>query len=356
MKGQRPRGEYGRPVNSRHVAAAAGVAQSTVSRALTGHPSVDPATRAKVLEVAESLGYIPNAVARSLISSRTRLLGLLVSNITDAYVPDLIEGVTSAAFDRDYTTIIGSVQERSELQASYLRMLAGHRVDGAILTSGLLGSVGEIEPLIRQGLRIVLANREIDGLEIDAVVIDNVAAAKLATEHLLEHGRRRIAYVGGRPDAATSRDRLIGYRAALERRSIELDPENVLLGSFSRSFGYEASLELLQRPTIPDAILAGDDTVALGCLDAIADSGLRVPDDISIVGFGDQAAASLRAISLTTIHISAQDIGAKAVDLLIDRIEGVVVGPPTKIILPHMLLPRRSCGPHASAEVTLTQQ
>lgn len=333
-------------VNSRHVAAAAGVAQSTVSRVLNGHPKVRPETRARVLAAAEALGYVPNAAARSLIRSRTDLLGLLVSNITDAYVPALIEAVSSTAFDRGYTVIIGSVQEQSNLQTAYLRMLTERRVEGAILTSGLIGSASDIRPLMERGLRVVLANREIDGLDVDSVVFDNVAAAELATGHVIGHARRRIAFIGGRPDAATTRDRVAGYRRSLEAAGLLADSRLEMLGAYTTAFGYEAATRLLRGRGRPDAIVAADDTVAIGCLDAINDLGLNPGVDVSVIGFGDQPNASIRSVALTTIEASAALVGVTAAIVLIDRIEGRTTGPATRIVLPHRLILRRSCGPH----------
>jgi LacI family transcriptional regulator len=331
-------------VTSRDVALAAGVAQSTVSRALNEHPSVRPDTRARVREAAERLGYIPNAAARSLIKSRTNLVGLLVSNITDAYVPELIDAVTATAFQRGYTIIIGSVQERPDLQLAYLRMLAEHQVAGAILTSGLLGSADAIRPFIQRGLPIVLANREIEGIDTDSVVFDNVAAARSASVHLRSHGRERIAFVGGRPDAATTRDRVAGYRAALD------EPDGtsgrVHLGSYSRDFGYEATRALLAGDDPPDGLVAADDTVAIGCLDAIADAGLAVGIDIAVIGFGDQPAASMRSVSLSTVGASARALGRAAFELLVDRLEGKIDGPRRRIVLGHELVLRTSCGGH----------
>lgn len=344
--GPRERQATPQPVTSRDVALSAGVAQSTVSRALNDHPSVRPDTRARVRAAAERLGYIPNAAARSLIRSRTDLVGLLVSNIMDAYVPELIDAVTAKAFERGYTTIIGSVQERPELQMAYLRMLAERRVEGAILTSGLIGSAEAIRPLMDRGLRVVLANREIDGLKADAVVFDNVAASHLATDHILSHGHRRVAFVGGRPDATTTRDRVEGYRAAVAAAGIPNDTALVALGSYTRAFGYEATVTLLRAGDPPSGIVAGDDTVALGCLDAIDDVGLRPGLDVAVLGFGDQPAASLRSISLSTVRVSARSIGEQAIGLLIDRLEGKQEGPPKRLILPHEIILRASCGHH----------
>jgi LacI family transcriptional regulator len=332
-------------VTSRDVAVAAGVAQSTVSRALNEHPSVRPDTRARVRAAADRLGYIPNAAARSLIRSRTNLVGLLVSNVMDAYVPELIDAVTAAAFERGYTIIIGSVQERPDLQLAYLRMLAEHQVAGAIVTSGLLGSADAIRPFLQRGLPMVLANREIEGIETDAVVFDNAAAARLATSHILSHQRERVAFVGGRPDAATTRDRVIGFRGALEDHGVE--SAGVRLGSYTRDFGYEATTSLLREGIGPDGLVAADDTVAIGCLDAIADEGLSVGTDVAVIGFGDQPAASMRSVSLSTVGASARALGRASFELLVDRLEGRVDGPRRRVVLGHELVLRTSCGEHA---------
>jgi LacI family transcriptional regulator len=331
-------------VTSRDVALAAGVAQSTVSRALNEHPSVRPDTRARVREAADRLGYIPNAAARSLIRSRTNLVGLLVSNVMDAYVPELIDAVTASAFERGYTIIIGSVQERPDLQLAYLRMLAEHQVAGAIVTSGLVGSADAIRPFIQRGLPMVLANREIDGIETDAVVFDNTSAARIATSHLISHHRERVAFVGGRPDATTTQDRVIGFRGALDELGV--GSSGVHLGSYSRDFGYEATTALLRQDVAPDALVAADDTVAIGCLDAIADAGLSVGTDVAVIGFGDQPASSMRSVSLSTVGASARALGRASFELLVDRLEGKVDGPRRRIVLGHELILRRSCGDH----------
>ncbi len=334
-----------REINSRDVAAAAGVAQSTVSRVLSGHPTVRPETRDKVLAAAAALGYVPSAAARDLRGGRTDLLGLLVSNITDAYVPALIEAVSTTAFERGYTVIIGSVQERADLQSAYLRMLMERRVEGAILTSGLIDSAPQIQPLMDRGLRVVLANREIDGLAADAVVFDNAAAARLATSHLVEHGRKHIAFVGGRPDAATTRDRLAGFQAALTAAGRAGSSDLIRTGSYTTAFGYEAATELLAADGV-DAIVAADDTVAIGCLDAVTDRGLRAGADIAVIGFGDQPSSSIRSVGLSTVQASAELLGRTAATLLIDRAEGALAGPLVREVLPHALIARSSCGPH----------
>lgn len=332
-------------INSRDVAAEAGVSQSTVSRVLNESAAVSDETRRRVEAAIERLAYVPNAAARSLITHRTRQVGLVVSNITNGFYPEIIAAITSVALEQGYTVVVGSAGEREASQTAYLRLLAEQRVDGVILTSTLLGDVRDVARLAEAGLPIVLVNRTRDDLPVDSVGLDNQEAGRLATEHLLGHGRLRIAFVGGRADTPTNRARHAGYAAALAAAGVAVDPGVVNDGQFTWASGYERTRDLLASTTI-DAIVAADDTIALGCLDAVADVGLAVPDEVAVVGFDDIAVASLRAISLTTIGSSARQMGTEAATLLLDRIRRREVGPPRRVVLaPHLVI-RRSCGDH----------
>lgn len=339
----------GDTINSRDVAAEAGVSQSTVSRVLNGSAAVRVETRKRVEAAIEHLGYVPNAAARSLITRRTRQLGLVVSNITNGFYPEIIAAITGAALEQGYTVVIGSAAERQSSQTAYLRLLAEQRVDGAILTSMPLGDARDVGRLAEAGLPIVLVNRTRADLPVDSVGLDNVEAGRLATAHLIEHGCRRIAFVGGRPDTPTNRDRQAGYRLALKAVAMQSDEALIGDGQYTWASGYERTRQLIAKAPV-DAIVAADDTIALGCLDALADTGLAVPGDVAVVGFDDIAAASLRAISLTTVGTSAHQMGMEATTLLLDRIRRREVGPPRRITLPPRLVIRRSCGAHATGE------
>jgi LacI family transcriptional regulator len=328
------------------VATAAGVSQSTVSRVINGRTNVRAATRAAVERAMIELQYVPNAAARSLITKRTRLLGLVVSNITNGFYPEIIEAITASALQAGYTMIVGSAGERSSSQAAYLRLLAEQRVDGAVLTSTLLGGADDIEALTRGGLPIVLVNRVRDDLGLDGVSLNNYEAGRVATAHLLDHGRRRIVYVGGRPDASTNAGRFAGYCRAHQDARVELDGSLVDHGEFTRQYGYDRVSELISRQARFDGMVAADDTVALGCLDALLEAGRRVPDDVGLIGFDDIPAASLRGVWLTTVSSSAVEMGRRAVGLLLERLRDQFEGPPRSVVLPPQLIVRGSCGPH----------
>jgi LacI family transcriptional regulator len=335
-------------VSSRDVAAAARVSQSTVSRVINGSVNVRPDTRARVEREMARLGYIPNAAARSLITRRTRLLGLVVSNITNGFYPEIIDAITSCALEHGYTVVVGSAGERPESQSMYLRLLAEQRVDGMILTSTLSGHATELQRLMRAGLPIVLANRVRQDLPLDGVSLDNLGAGLAATQHLIEHGRRAIAYVGGRPQTATDQGRRAGYEQALAAAGREPVPVPGPGGAFTREHGYEATRRLLlaDQPR-PDAILAADDTVALGVLDALAEAGVAVPAQVAVVGFDDIPAASLRSVWLTTVSTAARAMGTRAVELVIERIRSGPGPAPVREVLPARLIVRGTCGEHA---------
>lgn len=292
-----------------------------------------------------ALGYIPNAAARSLITRRTQMLGLVVSNITNGFYPEIIDAITSCALEHGYTVLVGSAGERPESQAAYLRLMAEQRVDGVILTSTLFGDASDLAALVRTGLPIVLANRVRAGLPVDGVSLDNIAAGEVATNHLIEHGRSAIAYVGGQAETATDQGRRAGYERAL--RAARLPPFAVpyVPGAFTREHGYDATRRLLEARRLPDGIVAADDTIALGCLDALAEAGADVPGQVSVVGFDDIPAASLRPVWLTTVSTAAREMGTRAVELLLERLRGRSE-PPRRDVLPAEIVIRGTCGPH----------
>lgn len=332
--------------SSRDVAVRAGVSQSTVSRVITGGAKVQPETRRRVERAMADLGYVPNAAARTLITRRSQLIGLVVSNITNGFHPALIESATRAALAAGYTVIVGNTPEGVQEQRGFLRMLAEHRVDGVIMTSVPLKAREVLQPLLDARLPIVLANRQADDITTDSVGVDGVRAGRLATEHLIGHGRRRIAYAGGRPAASTDRDKFRGYRDAIEGADIAMDPTIVEHGYYTYEWGHDHTQAMLQAGTEFDGVVAGDDMIALGCMDALAEAGLRVPDDVAVIGSDDIVAARFNAVGLTTIDHSAGAMGQLAVDLLIRRIDEPSGPPAMRVNLEPTLVLRRSCGQH----------
>ena len=338
-----------RTVSSRDVAAAAHVSQSTVSRVINGHTNVLAQTRGAVERAMADLGYVPNAAARSLITRHTRLLGLVVSNITNGFYPEIIDAITSAALKDGYAVIVGSAGERPARRPNTCASLPSSAWKGP--SSRPPSSEMPMRGSHCRGprCRSCWPTGSTRNLDLDAVALDNREAGRVATRHLAEHDRRRIAYIGGHPDAATDQGRFAGYCLAMGEAGIDVQPGWTAHGEFTRAYGRARTAEILAGDASIDGIVAGDDTIALGCLDAIAEAGRRVSHDIGLVGFDDIPAASLRSVWLTTVSSAAHEMGAQALELLLDRVRDGYSGPPRRVILAPVLMVRGSCGAHDSS-------
>lgn len=302
------------------VARAAGVSQSTVSRALRGDPRVREETRHRVAEAARRLGYVPNSLASSLVSRSTRTVAVIVSDLTNPFFPSLLTPIYDELQLLGYRVVLFT--ERTDIPTGQetLRRLLDRSIDGVLVTTATLDSRFAAE-LQRRGLPMVLLNRYIDGLDVDRVVSDNHAGAVLAGRHLIELGHRRVALVRGPSNTSTSRDRMAGLAEALAGAGLPLDPELVREGSYSHQSGYQHTRELLRLPDPPTAIVCGNDVIAFGALDAALSLVVRVPQDVSIIGFDDIPMAAWEVFQLTTLRQPTSDMARAAVRMLAERIE-----------------------------------
>ena len=309
------------------VARAAGVSQSTVSRALRGDPRVREETRLRVDQAARRLGYVPNSLAASLASRSTRTVAVIVSDLTNPFFPSLLTPIYDELQIMGYRVVLFT--ERTDIPTGQetLRRLLDRSIDGVLVTTATLGSRFAVE-LQQRGLPMVLLNRYIDGLDVDRVVSDNHGGAVIGGRHLLELGHRRIAVVRGPSNTSTSRDRVAGLSEALAEGGVPLDPALVREGTFSHQSGYQHTRELLRLPDPPTAIVCGNDVVAFGALDAALSLGVRVPEDVSVLGYDDIPMAAWEVFQLTTLRQPMGDMARAAVHMLAERIENArEVGP-----------------------------
>ena len=342
-------------VSGHDIARLAGVSQSTVSRVINDHPRIAPETRERVRKAMEELGYTPNAAARTLITGRSHLIGLVVSNISNPFYPPLVEAIVNAAEDAGFHVILGNAQEDATRQLEFLRLLAEHQVDGAILTSALGAIAPELSRFAETGPPLVLVNRVLPDARIDSVLIDNERGGYLATEHLIALGHTRIAYVGGNQDASTNHQRFAGFRQAMEDAGIPVPDDHVNHGDYTRLSGSIIAKRLLQLPEPPTALVCADDLIALGCMEGLHAAGLQVPDDVALVGFDDIPSASLHGIGLTTVRQPTVEMGERAVKLMLDRLEHQDRAPVVDM-LPAELIIRTSCGTPRGASVRQRQR
>lgn len=302
-------------VTAAHVAHAAGVSRSAVSRAFTPGGSVSTATRLRVEAEATRLGYRPNALARTLITRRSRIVGVVMAAIDNPFHAQLLQCLDAALQARDLALLLRGA-ERPERTDELIRQLLAYQVDGVILASGLLTSTAA-RACVAASTPVVMLDRLMRATGASAVGSDNLAGARLVAEHFLALGRRRIAFMSGTKGVSTSSDRARGFLAGLSAAGLR--PLARASGEYGYAAGRLAAQALLAHR--PDAIFCENDLMAMAVLDAARARGVAVPDDLAVIGFDDIPAAALPAYALTTIAQDAPAMADAAAELLAGRIE-----------------------------------
>lgn len=326
-----------RRVTAYDVANLAGVSQSTVSRTFSASDQVTPETREKVLEAARELGYKPNAIARSLTTDRTNIIGIVMAYISSPFYPYVLEKFIERLDEMGRQVLLFTAARDQEVD-DILPMVLEYRVDGLIITSATISS-DMADECARDGTPVMLFNRYVPGANASAVCCDNYAGGRLVAEALLKAGCTRLAYIAGLDNATTNRDREQGFRERLEEAGITdwLREQ----GKFNYESGYDAATRLLRRDDRPDGIFAADDTSAIGAIDAVRGLGLHVPDDVSVIGFDDIPSAAWSSHSLTTIRQPVNRMIDRTLEILMERVESPELAPVSEF-LPVQLIERNS--------------
>ncbi len=332
------------PHTIRDVADRAGVSTATVSRVLAGIGHPRPDTVAVVMAAVEDLGYRPSIVARSLRMKRTQTLGLIVTDISNAFFPDLVQGADLAARGHGYSILLGSAAYDERRAVHYLDLMVDRRVDGIIIASSQVSDASWAW-LSTAAVPVVVANAEPGDHPVTVITSDNVGGARVATRHLLELGHRRIAYIRGSGTYTADQPRLDGFRASVREAGLPAVDTPELGGDGRVEGGERAVGELLTRGSEVTGIACYNDLTAIGVLRALRAAGLRVPDDISVIGLDDIAAASWVVPALTTVAQQKVEMGRLAAERLIAAIEGEDPPTPETVRLPMTLTVRDSTGP-----------
>ncbi|MEV5755730.1 LacI family DNA-binding transcriptional regulator [Streptomyces tendae] len=322
------------------VAAEAGVSVATVSRALNGHPSVSATARARVLAAVETLGYRPNALARSLRTDQTRTLGLVISDVMNPYFTELARSVEEEARALGYSVIIGNADERPDLQDHHVTTLLDRRIDG-LLVSPTDGGSPRMLDAARAGTPMVFVDRWIPGVDVPVVRSDGRAAVRDLVAHLHGLGHRRLAIIAGPAATTTGRERVDAFREALAAYGLPLPDAYIGQGDFQAGSGRRVTEGFLDLPEPPEVVFAADNLMALGALDAVRARGLRVPEDIGLAAFDDIPWFLHTDPPVTAIAQPTRDLGRAAVRALVERIAGRAG---ESVTLPARLVVRRSCG------------
>ncbi|MFT3762842.1 MAG: LacI family DNA-binding transcriptional regulator [Pseudoxanthomonas sp.] len=309
----------GGTVTIKDVAREAAVSVATVSRALNGHENVAAGVRKTVLEAAQRLRYQPHAAARSLSSRRTQTIGVVLPDLYGEFFSELIRGIDAVARAHRRHLLVSSYHGHPEEQGEALRAMRG-RVDGLLVLSPYADQPGFLTDNLPAGLPVVMLNAQSQDPAYASLGIDNHGGAVAMVAHLVEAGHERIAFIGGPQDNFDARERLRGYRDALARLLPKQKPWE-LAGDFDEASGYEAGKQILAAKPRPDAVFAANDMMALGCLYAFSEAGVRVPDDIALAGFDDIPLARFVHPTLTTIRVNIAELGGRAMAQLLEAVD-----------------------------------
>jgi LacI family transcriptional regulator len=329
-------------VSLKDVAARTGVSFQTVSKILKGSPvNVSDATRARVLASARELGYVPNAVARGLAPQSTSALGIVAGDLADWALSQFVVGAEREARRRGRAVLITSARGEPDDTAACVRALIERRVDGIVAAAPQLEHDRALSRLL--GTVPTVSIHHVPGGGVSLVGSDHRATGRLATDHLVRLGHRRVATITGPPDRRVVSSRVHGYREALEAAGVEPDPGLVEPADWTPEGGYQAMRRLLERAPDVTAVFAQNDLMAMGALSALHRLGRAVPDDVAVVGCDDLPMVVHTVPPLTTVHVPFTETGAEAVSLLLKQIEARR-SRPERVLLPVRLVVRASCG------------
>lgn len=332
------------PVRMKDIARDLGVSVVTVSKVIRNVPEIGEETRRRVLKRIKELDYQPNQAARSLATGRTLMMGLIVPDLVHPFFAQVAKGVSRIFREQHYGLVISSSEQDPALEEEEIQQMLSRRLD-VLLIASAQWRVDSFRRIEAQKKQYILVDRRFEGLAAHFVGTDDVAAGKLATQHLIERGCRRIAHLGG-ADISTAMDRLRGYRDALTESGLSAPPEYILRRGQSDekgdSAGYEAMNALLALNPRPDGVFCYNDPMAMGAMEAVLAAGIRVPEELAIIGCGNVKYAHMLRVPLSSVDQNSEELGAKAATLALELAKSKGMLRPKTILLPPALVVRES--------------
>ena len=335
------------PTTLEDIARALKVSKMTVSRAINNHPEISAETRARILAVAQKMNYRPNQFARALTTNRSFLIGIVVPDLMHSYFSEICRGVELHARPAGYQNLICSTDEEPRKEMDEIEALLS-RTDGLIVASALAeGESKFYRQLLKDGARIVFIDRLLDEVKCSSVITDDVQVGVLATQHLIKLGHKKVGHLRG-TNASTSLSRFQGYQQALAEAGLDFD-ENIVRGcGFAESDGYAAMKFWINEGGVPSAIFAANDPAAIGAMSALHEAGMKVPDDVAIVGAGSIHYGDMLRVPLTTVSWSTIEMGQAAAELLLETIRDKSKANARQVVVKPELVIRQSCGARLS--------
>ncbi len=346
------------PVRMKDIARDCGVAVVTVSKVLRGHADIGEETRSRILKRVQELDYHPNWAARTLATGRTYTIGFIVPDLTHPFFSQIAKGIVHQIRPKNYSLLITSSEEDPQLEVEEIDTMLQRQIDALIVASVQISSVsGVFARLEGRNVPYVMVDRAVPGLKANYVGADDERIGEIAAEHLIAQGYQRIAHIRG-PEISTAIGRLRGFKRTLERNGLEVPPEYIVFAGApddrGDETGYEAMQQLLQLESRPDAVFCYNDPVAAGALRAVLQTGLRVPEDLGLIGSANLRYSDILRVPLSSIDQSAEVIGEHAARLVLKLLQSKNRATPRRILIPSTLVIRESSnrvgrGEHAEA-------
>jgi LacI family transcriptional regulator len=328
-------------ITIKDVARKAGVSISTVSRVINDSKPVTDEIKQRVLNVIEETGYVPNPLARSLVTKKSQLIGVIVPEVSDSFVSEIVNGIEEVAKMYDYDILLANTYSDKEQELKSINLLRAKQVEGIVMMSWLIGEE-HINFINKCQIPATYISKTARGFDVHSVSISNTKATYDMTKYLIEKGHQKIGFIMTSEDTTVmEKERYTGYENAMNEANLKIYEELVKSGDTEYDGGYKGMNEILKSKNIPDAVFVTGDEAAIGAMNAIFDAGYRVPEDISVAGFNDVKLASIYRPKLTTVHQPLYDMGAVAIRMVIKMINGEVLDE-KKVELPYRIVERES--------------
>ena len=320
------------------------VSKVTVSKALRGHPDISKETVMRVKKVAQELGYTPNYMARNLSSKRSNTIGVVIPKIAHFFFSSIVEAIYDTAFHNNYEIILTVSQENSQREIKHIESLLAMRVDGLIVSiTQETRDHAIFERVIKSGVPLIFMDRILDIPGTSSVVVDDFEGSYLAIKHAIELGYTKIAHLSGYSEINIGLNRLAGFEKAMKEYGLTINPDWIIKGGFGEEFGYSGFMKLYESHNLPEFIFTVTYPVALGVYAAIEELGLKIPDDIDIMCFGNSDINRFISPSLSCVNQPTDKIGEYSVKLMLDQIKNIESFEPQHIVIPTELILRETC-------------